>query len=114
MIVALQNQYFDSFLLQARGIDAPDGNATLVGSFIEPLPSISTHLDCLRKKGSSVTDRRRPIQMKNLTFTWMSPNTDFGQIRFIASLVFSKFASTFYFLSLYLSMFILNIFFIFR
>ena len=35
-IVALQNQNFDSFLLQARAAQAPDGNATLVGSFLSP------------------------------------------------------------------------------
>ena len=89
-MIATQNQYFDSFLLQARGINAPDGNATLVGTFLSPLPSIAMHLDCLDHRDSSVIDRGRPVQLKNMTFMWMSPNTDFGQIRFIASLVFSK------------------------
>ena len=43
-IVATENQYFDSFLLQARGTNQLDGNATLVGSFIKPWPSISRYV----------------------------------------------------------------------
>ena len=88
--MALQNQNFDSFLLQARAAQAPDGNATLVGSFLSPLPGIAESLACLRRRDSSVTDRGRPVQLRDLTFDWLSPNQDFGQIRFIASLVSSK------------------------
>ena len=89
--MALQNQNFDSFLLQARAAQAPDGNATLVGSFLSPLPGIAESLACLRRRDSSVTDRGRPVQLRELIFDWLSPNQDFGQIRFIASLVSSKF-----------------------
>ena len=45
---------------------------------------------CLNQHGSSMTDIGRPVQLQNLTFVWMSPNIDFGQIRFIVSLVSSK------------------------
>ena len=69
---------------------APDGNATLVGSFLSPLPGIAESLACLRRRDSSVTDRGRPVQLRELIFDWLSPNQDFGQIRFIASLVSSK------------------------
>ena len=62
-IVALQNQNFDSFLLQARAAQAPDGNATLVGSFLKPLPGIAESLDCQKIRGSGVTDRGRPVQV---------------------------------------------------
>ena len=51
LVATAPNQYFDSFLLQARGIDGLDGNATLVGKFVNPLPSISMNLNCLREYG---------------------------------------------------------------
>ena len=84
------SESFDSFLLQARGAERDDGNASLVGTFMSPLPSISKSLSCLDQPGSSVTDKGRPVQLRNLTFTWLSPSSDHGQIRFTLSLVRSK------------------------
>ena len=84
------SETFDSFLLQVRGAEREDGNASLVGTFISPLPSISKSLSCLEEASSSVTDKGRPVQLGNLTFTWLSPPSDHGQIRFTLSLVKSK------------------------
>ena len=81
---------FDSFLLQARGGEQSDGNASLVGSFMSPLPSISKPLSCQDQLSSSLTDKGRPVLLQNLTFTWLSPSSDHGDIRFTASIVQSK------------------------
>ena len=74
------SEYYDSFMLQARGRDQADGNATLVGWFVS-LPSIAKDLHCLGKRKSSVVDKGRPIRLGNLTFTWRAPPTDYGPIR---------------------------------
>ena len=90
-IVAEDNRYFDSFLLQARGGLLEDGNTSLVGSWCE-MPSIAAVVACpgQGEHGSTVADRGRPVQLHNLTFTWRSPPADHGDIRFTASLVTSK------------------------
>jgi len=80
------SEYFDSFMLHARGADRPDGNATLVGWFVA-LPSIAMDLHCLGKRKSSVVNRARPVKIGNLTFTWRAPPTDYGSIKFVASIV---------------------------
>ena len=41
-------EYYDSFLLQARGRDQADGNATLVGWFVK-IPQISKDIKCFKK-----------------------------------------------------------------
>ena len=79
-------EYYDSFMLQTRGKDQPDGNATLVGWFVS-IPQICNHLHCYDKSKSSVLDKGRPIRLSNLTFTWRSPPTDYGTIKFVASIV---------------------------
>ena len=94
------SEYYDAFLLQARGRDQADGNATLVGWFVKT-PSIAKDLHCLSKRKlryyqfhlailiicpPSVTDKGRPIRLSNLTFTWRAPPTDYGPIRFVASI----------------------------
>ena len=45
------SEFYDSFLLQARGRDQADGNATLVGEFVRA-PQICRYLDCLSKEDS--------------------------------------------------------------
>ena len=45
------SEFYDSFLLQARARDQADGNATLVGWFVQA-PQICTLLHCLGKDGS--------------------------------------------------------------
>merc|ERR1711874_17729 len=87
IITTIPSESFDSFLLQARGAERSDGNASLVGTFISPLPSISKPLSCLEQPSSSLTDKGRPVQLQNLTFTWLSPPSDHGQVRFTLSLV---------------------------
>ena len=79
-------EYYDSFLLQTRGKDQPDGNATLIGWFVS-IPNICKDLHCYDKSKSSVVDKGRPIKLGNLTFTWRSPATDYGAIKFVASIV---------------------------
>jgi len=79
-------EYFHSFLLQARGDPRPDGNATLVGSFVK-IPPISRHLKCFKWRRSSVIDKGRPVKLANMTFTWQAPPMDYGRIRFVASIV---------------------------
>ena len=44
-------EYYDSFLLQARGQEQADGNATLVGWFVT-IPQIGKDLHCLGKRKS--------------------------------------------------------------
>ena len=34
-----------------------------------------------------MVDKGRPIKLGNLTFTWRAPPTDYGQIKFVASIV---------------------------
>ena len=38
----------------------------------------------------SVVDKGRPIKLGNLTFTWRAPPTDYGAIRFVASIALGK------------------------
>ena len=68
------------------GKDQPDGNATLIGWFVS-IPQICKDLHCYDKSKSSVVDKGRPIKLSNLTFTWRSPPTDYGAIKFVASIV---------------------------
>ena len=95
IITSRPAESFDSFLLQARGAEQSDGNASLVGTFLPPLPAISKALHCQALPGSSLTDKGRPVLLQNLTFTWLSPSSDHGDIRFTASLVQSKSASNY-------------------
>ena len=76
-------------MLHARGKEGPDGNATLVGWFVT-IPTITKDLHCLGKRKSSVTDKGRPVKLSNMTFTWRAPPTDYGQIKFVASVVKGK------------------------
>jgi len=80
------SSYFDSFMLHARAKDRPDGNATLVGWFVT-IPTIAMDLHCLGKRKSSVADKGRPVKLGNMTFTWRAPPTDYGPIKFVASIV---------------------------
>ena len=86
LLTTRPSESFDSFLLQARGAEQSDGNASLVGSFMSPLPSISKPLACQDQLSSSLTDKGRPVLLHNLTFTWLSPSSDHGDIRFTASI----------------------------
>ena len=90
IVTTRPTESFDSFLLQARGAEQSDGNASLVGSFTSPLPSISKPLSCQDLPSSSLTDKGRPVLLQNLTFTWLSPSSDHGDIRFTASLAKGK------------------------
>ena len=78
--------FIDSFMIQARAANKLDGNATLVGSF-ETIPAITRRLHCFEKRKSSVTDKGRPVRLGNMTFSWRAPPTDYGSIRFVASIV---------------------------
>ena len=49
------SQYFDSFLVQARGEEKADGNATLVGWFVN-IPHIGKDLHCMGKRKSRYSD----------------------------------------------------------
>ena len=87
VLVRLETEeYFDSFMLHARAKDRPDGNATLVGWFVT-IPTIAMDLHCLGKRKSSVADKGRPVKLGNMTFTWRAPPTDYGPIKFVASIV---------------------------
>ena len=48
----------------------------------------------------SVADKGRPIKLGNLTFTWRAPPTDYGPIRFVASIALGELL-TFYDMSLF-------------
>ena len=48
-------------------------------------PSPSEPLSC-----PSVADKGRPIKLGNLTFTWRAPPTDYGPIRFVASIALGE------------------------
>ena len=48
------SEYYDSFLLQARGKEQADGNASLVGWFVT-VPQICKNLHCLQKRKSRST-----------------------------------------------------------
>ena len=54
-IVAEKNEYFDAFMIQARGKDGDDGNATYVGQWVKT-PKISRTLNCLNYRRSAITD----------------------------------------------------------
>jgi len=82
----LTENYFDAFIIQARGADRPDGNATLVGEW-KKMPGITKHLKCIGTRRSTVTDKGRPVLLGNMTFTWKAPTIDFGPIRFVLSVV---------------------------
>ena len=53
---------------------------------MSPLPSISKPLSCQDQLSSSLTDKGRPVLLQNMTFTWLSPSSDHGDIRFTASI----------------------------
>ena len=59
------SEYYDSFLLQARGRDQADGNATLVGEFVRA-PQICRYLDCLSKEDSRLNTALLNIRYKTL------------------------------------------------
>jgi len=88
-IVAEKNRYFDAFMLQARGKDGDDGNATYVGQWVKT-PKIARTINCLDYRRSAITDVGRPIQFGNLKFTWRSPDKDMGPVRFLGSVVFNE------------------------
>jgi len=79
-------EFFESFILQARGQDAADGNATLVGWFVT-VPTIAKNLHCQDKRKSSVVDKGRPVKLGNMSFTWRAPAQNYGPIKFTASIV---------------------------
>ena len=54
-IVADKNDYFDAFMLQARGKDGDDGNATYVGQWVKT-PKIARTLNCLDYRRSAIID----------------------------------------------------------
>jgi len=82
----LTENYFDAFIMQARGSERPDGNATLVGEW-KRMPGITKHLNCIGTRRSTVTDKGRPVLLGNMTFTWTAPTIDFGTISFVLSVV---------------------------
>ena len=49
------------------------------------VPESSRALSC-----PSVADKGRPIKLGNLTFTWRAPPTDYGPIRFVASIALGE------------------------
>jgi len=82
----LTENYFDAFIMQARGQERPDGNATLVGEWVK-MPGITKHLKCIGTMRSTVTDKGRPVLLGNMSFTWRAPTIDFGPITFVLSVV---------------------------
>jgi len=82
----LTENYFDAFIIQARGAERPDGNATLVGEW-KKMPGITKHLMCIGTRRSTVTDKGRPVLLGNMTFTWTAPSSDYGPISFVLSVV---------------------------
>ena len=54
-IVAEKNRYFDAFMLQARGKDGDDGNATYVGQWVKT-PKIARAINCLDYRRSAIVD----------------------------------------------------------
>ena len=54
-IIADKEKYFDAFMLQARGKDAEDGNATFVGKWIKT-PRIAKTIDCMNYRRAAVVD----------------------------------------------------------
>ena len=59
-IVADKNDYFDAFMLQARGKDGDDGNATYVGQWVKT-PKIARTLNCLDYRRSAIIDVGKEI-----------------------------------------------------
>ena len=54
-IVADRNSYYDAFMLQARGEDSKDGNATFVGKWVRT-PRTAKAIKCNRYRQAAVVD----------------------------------------------------------
>ena len=54
-IIADKDKYFDAFMLQARGKEAEDGNATFVGEWIRT-PKIARTINCLGYRRAAAVD----------------------------------------------------------
>ena len=73
---------FEGYMLHARqvGSDPPK----IVGRFID-LPRRSKELQCPsgEQKSNTVMDRGREVLFKNISFTWIGPDMDMGEIEFV-------------------------------
>lgn len=78
-------EYFDSFMIQARGRPTADGNTSHVGSWVD-IPSIGAIIRCGQNPRAAVVDKGRPVRLGNLTFTWKAPEVDVGPIQFQTSI----------------------------
>ncbi|XP_059099683.1 uncharacterized protein LOC131893607 [Tigriopus californicus] len=78
-------EYFDSFMVQARGRPTDDGNTSHVGSWVD-IPSIGAIIRCRQNPRAAVVDKGRPLKLGNLTFTWKAPEADVGPIQFQTSI----------------------------
>ena len=54
-LVADKDSYFDAFMLQARGQDSADGNATFVGQWIKK-PKVAKYINCFSHRRSGIVD----------------------------------------------------------
>ena len=76
------NQRYEGYILHARQVNS--NPPKIVGRFID-LPRRSNALTCLQglQKDNTVMDRGREILLTNMTFTWIGPDMDMGEIEFL-------------------------------
>ncbi|CAG7831554.1 unnamed protein product [Allacma fusca] len=87
LVVQIDGGSFEGLMLQSRVVSGGEllrGGVGLVGQF-RYLPKTFVHLVCFDIPFATVVDRGQPIQLGNISFIWTAPDTEAGDIRFIAS-----------------------------
>ncbi|XP_069980082.1 uncharacterized protein [Penaeus vannamei] len=88
--VTLQSStYFNGFMLQARKVaKGADGKAEVVGRFLQ-MHHRAKFLSCPNGSAleNTVIHEEAPLRLANLTFVWMAPQMDLGDIQFVASIL---------------------------
>ncbi|XP_037784319.1 uncharacterized protein LOC119580311 [Penaeus monodon] len=88
--VTLQSStYFNGFMLQARKVaKGAGGKVEVVGRFLQ-MHHRAKFLSCPNGSApeNTVIHEDAPLRLANLTFVWMAPEMDLGDIQFVASIL---------------------------
>ena len=76
------DQPYEGYILHARQVNS--NPPKIVGRFID-LPRRSDPLTCSQglQTDNTVMDRGREVLLTNMTFTWIGPDMDMGEIEFL-------------------------------
>ncbi|XP_069184948.1 putative ferric-chelate reductase 1 [Procambarus clarkii] len=93
LIVTLQSPiYFNGFMVQARKVGEESGGevVVVVGRFTN-IPHRGKYLSCPNgdRPENTVVSEDAPLRMTNLTFVWLAPHADLGNIQFVASILYN-------------------------